>query len=1216
MTESTPPFDPRTLNRHAHFLQALAANLVHDEARAQDLTQDAMVAALERPPRRPAGLQQWLSTVVRNQAFRGWRTRERRSRREASVARAESLPSAAEIAARAEVNRLLAEAVAELGEHYRSVIHLRFYEGLSPAEIAARSGTPKETIRARIRRALEQLRERLDREFGGDRSVWCGVLTAGSIPTASGPGATLATLEVMGMGIKAMVIVATVAVGLASLFIWRSGEGTPRATGEGGDGVFPADLELPGAPDADLASSPDSPDRRLVVASTEEEPGRDLATHFVFIGRVVDERRFPVAGAKVEMVFGEGPSPAMITDEQGHFRSLALPRPEDEGRIGFVRATMGADRAGIVRGCLEWPGQTSSASELDSLIPVREGVADLGAVVLGTASELSVRIVQESDPVPGAEVSIELLPWGPVFHRARSDAEGMVVLPHVPPGFHRVAACTLGLYAEETLILPDPAREELLLELRPSRSVEVLVIDEATRAGIAGAEVRLHEDVLMPALPQEPSDFMWNGEHFVRRGAESSIPPTDATGRTRVTGLSSYRRFSVHARARGYEGYLRPVSPHTEQLAPGAKTATVELSALTLRCVRWPIASGEVAVPLSGTPLTLRVPDSVGMFQRSNEPPSAVVVLDGTIVMEGIAPGEFEFIVETPDHAIALLAVPHEGAVGPEVSFERPRKVDVVVRDAIGTAVKGAAVRARPLTNRTWNEIDGAPVLTDADGRAVLGGFRGFEVGIGVTPPGGTRLDEVDAGSVDLRAGDGRLECTLHPVAEVVLHVTLAGVPGLPYDYFLYYENHSIQVLDEDPQKGELRVALTPENWGQEVPLSLGASGYAWKTVRWRPVPSEPPATLDFDLQPTSSIAVTLDDSSVEHFSLMAQTWNAEYEAWMKPWPGRPLSRPNAAGGTFRFEPLDPGRYRIREEFSGVTTEEVELGGEVISAKLHLAIPATEPVLGRIEAPAGTEFEEVRVLVEGIALETDERVARSGNDPRKGLKVGKDGKFRLNVPIDREVVLTAWHPFLLSDPEMGVARVRGGTGSLLLRLVPGNELQIPLVDSGLPWREKGVRLFRFGNGIGGAPDSVHFAPLHDGVLRVGGVPRGSCTLWLDPGSVFAPQIVRNVEIQEGVTRLGPVRFTVGSSVLLNVELPPGEEWDMAQYRIEHLGEPHYSRTGRGTVRGAVSYPVSGFGPGRFRVSVEGSGNGWPTTAEPIEIELDGRTDKSLYFRLR
>src|SRR5262245_28020920 len=173
------------LSAQVQFVRALARELLRDESEADDVAQDAMVTALRSGPWQPPALRSWLRTVVLNAIRQRHRAAERRTRHELNNAVESSSESAAEIVARMEAHRQLVAAVLELNEAYRTVIVWRFFEGLSADEIAARARLPIETVRTRIKRALAQLRSRLDATYGGERSAW--VVALGLVVRAPAP---------------------------------------------------------------------------------------------------------------------------------------------------------------------------------------------------------------------------------------------------------------------------------------------------------------------------------------------------------------------------------------------------------------------------------------------------------------------------------------------------------------------------------------------------------------------------------------------------------------------------------------------------------------------------------------------------------------------------------------------------------------------------------------------------------------------------------------------------------------------------------------------------------------------------------------------------------------------------------------------------------------------------------------------------------------------
>jgi RNA polymerase sigma-70 factor (ECF subfamily) len=190
------------LLRHSEWLRALARSLVADGDAADDLVQDAWLAAARRPPDPARPARPWLAGVVRRLALFRARTEGRRRRREERAARPESLPSTEEVYERIDTERRLREAVLALDEPYRRTVVERYYHGLSAAEIASREGVPAATVRSRLRRALEELRARLGGEDARSGGSWRHALLALAEAPLSAPVAQAAVAGGMAMSVK------------------------------------------------------------------------------------------------------------------------------------------------------------------------------------------------------------------------------------------------------------------------------------------------------------------------------------------------------------------------------------------------------------------------------------------------------------------------------------------------------------------------------------------------------------------------------------------------------------------------------------------------------------------------------------------------------------------------------------------------------------------------------------------------------------------------------------------------------------------------------------------------------------------------------------------------------------------------------------------------------------------------------------------------------
>lgn len=217
----------------ADWVRALARTLVRDPGGADDVAQASWLDVLERPPRDARNLRGWLAEVVRNAAGQRARSEARRDARERAVARAEALPDTAELVAQAERQREVVGHVLALEEPYRTTVLLRYFQGLEAREIAEKQAVPLATVRTRLQRALEKLRERLDRAHG-ERASWCTALAT----LASGRETSSSLLSMSSLSIGGALVAIGWKLGLAALVVtatwwaWKSAARdaeTPRA---------------------------------------------------------------------------------------------------------------------------------------------------------------------------------------------------------------------------------------------------------------------------------------------------------------------------------------------------------------------------------------------------------------------------------------------------------------------------------------------------------------------------------------------------------------------------------------------------------------------------------------------------------------------------------------------------------------------------------------------------------------------------------------------------------------------------------------------------------------------------------------------------------------------------------------------------------------------------------------------------------------------------
>jgi RNA polymerase sigma-70 factor (ECF subfamily) len=145
--------------RHWPRAYRAALLIVHDHAAAEDVAQEAMVAAIRRldrfDRRRPFG--PWLGAIVTNRAIDCLRAKG--SRREIAGAEVERHASAPQPLGRYSDD--LMTALGELSAEHRTVVVMRYVLDYTPGEIARALDLPRGTVNSRLRRALDMLEAEL-----------------------------------------------------------------------------------------------------------------------------------------------------------------------------------------------------------------------------------------------------------------------------------------------------------------------------------------------------------------------------------------------------------------------------------------------------------------------------------------------------------------------------------------------------------------------------------------------------------------------------------------------------------------------------------------------------------------------------------------------------------------------------------------------------------------------------------------------------------------------------------------------------------------------------------------------------------------------------------------------------------------------------------------------------------------------------------------------
>ncbi|MBK7877658.1 MAG: sigma-70 family RNA polymerase sigma factor [Planctomycetes bacterium] len=678
------PRDPEELLLYDGFVRSIARELVRGE-RAEDVAQDAWVAAMERPPEGSGALGGWWTVVVRRLASKARRGDARRRAREEDAARGERVPSAHELLERESARARVVEAVLALHEPYRSTLVLRYFENRTPRAIAKQLGVPVETVRTRTKRGLELLRVELERD--GGRDTWLAALAPflaldPAVPAAVGSGAlaTKALPWVNVMSTKVKWLGGALALLLVSLWLYQAFQLASTAAVGANSSV-------------ELASQTAPPAVELAPASSAE--------------RAVD------AAARSVAANGATAPNATGTNDVGALRVRVAWFGGTEPAVGIqariARAVPGALRIDELR------EETGASGELlvEGLAPASYSVrVDRGAyqsaeVVAGKTAEL-VFVLDRGFDVEGTVVDAEHRPVADAevwLGGWATDEEGITVARSGADGsfFVRAVAdaATMGARADghapsipQSLAAGEGATAKLTLELLAGAGVVHGVVLDPKLAPVAGAHVLV--GALQPKYVLTP-----DGRGHMGAGPRELV--TDAEGRFRAVGVAA-GDVDVAVRAKGF--------------APRVGSVVLPVNGSAQFDARLELGVGVDGrvVDALGAPVTkagVRLKDAEGVLAnhaRTRE--------DGTFELRDLPTGPFVLAVEKDGVGSATIAL--EGTPGavltPTIALTSAGEIRGRVVDE-----RGAPLASWQVQLQDEAAGDGAPdwgtTKTDAEGR-------------------------------------------------------------------------------------------------------------------------------------------------------------------------------------------------------------------------------------------------------------------------------------------------------------------------------------------------------------------------------------------------------------------------------------------------------------------------------------------------------------------
>ena len=160
------------VERYGNLMYGTAYQITRNHARAQELTQDALVLAWRGINSFQGGsLKAWLVKILTNRGISLSRRRELDAATlddpESPVTVADESQDPAAAAVLALERERIRGALSTLPEDQRQVVTLRFFSEFSVSETAAALGVREGTVKSRLSRALDRLREALAEETAG-----------------------------------------------------------------------------------------------------------------------------------------------------------------------------------------------------------------------------------------------------------------------------------------------------------------------------------------------------------------------------------------------------------------------------------------------------------------------------------------------------------------------------------------------------------------------------------------------------------------------------------------------------------------------------------------------------------------------------------------------------------------------------------------------------------------------------------------------------------------------------------------------------------------------------------------------------------------------------------------------------------------------------------------------------------------------------------------
>lgn len=833
-----PPADPfDALLAHRAWVRAVARALVADENDADDVEQQTWLLALERPPRRATSLRGWLGAATRNVARKLGRGRSRRVRHE-DAARCVSRPNAdapaADLVAEAEVQQRIGRFVLELDEPFRATVLLRYFDGLAPADVAARLGVPVATVRSRLRRAHERLRARLDDAAGGRRAAWSvpALLTSETAaPSSKTPAKPYARPQAVphavpqpfgdlarSVPLGGLVMTGAQKLLAAAMLLAVAGTAAWIATHASSSGEIDAATRT-----SDEDETSDGPRRPTRARRGEEPTGPSATPAAADLPPPVDldraDRDLDVHGTVVDAA-GRGVAGARIAAVTYPWRAAELLNTRDyDVEVAGPTTRTAIDGTFTIR--LARGENLALRVAAEGFVPIEYAHVVAGErlrVTLQTGVRLVVTLKDAGGaPVAGAAFRLRSGSDDDAAPRFRAQGttgpDGVVALGGLPPGERAFAEAEhrekgTGFWTALDLPVSGELRRELTIAA--ARVLSGRVVDAETKAPVGGAQVGIHWTFDLPVTTREDGTFDlpgWSGAH----GADLHVRADGYATTMKDTGTAAHVEVEL---ARGWTATGRVIG------ADGQPVAQAQVSLIG-------VADDDTG---GGISHEYAVTDARGQFRVTG----LRVGVRHVIVV--LARGHARVRREAPESVVTTAGEVDLG----DVAMPEPRRVEgVVVAGADRPQRRTVVILSGPLTGDELGSFYGRSVVVATDD---LGRFRFDDVGPGsydikVRPAHGQEIVK----RIDVRPDADLLGVRIERPATRDVTVTVTDPEGapLPGVWIGFTDSQNRQIQGRADATGVARVEL-PANaemtWSVYPPFE---GGRTFVQPPWKRVPDD-----------------------------------------------------------------------------------------------------------------------------------------------------------------------------------------------------------------------------------------------------------------------------------------------------------------------------------------------------------------------------------------